>query len=69
MAIPLRKLEPLAGHKCEVVRTCFRVYCECGWSSCAHWERGQAYAEWRSHILDHGGRYEPMETSQKAPGA
>jgi hypothetical protein len=56
-----RKLLPLAGHKHEMTKMCFRTYCECGWSSCAHWERAQAYGEWREHIQSHGGEYEPWE--------
>lgn len=59
----VRKVRPLAGHKCVITRTCFRTYCECGWSSCAHWERREAYGEWREHILSHGGEREPMETT------
>lgn len=53
-----RKVKPLAGHKCEILKICFRTYCECGWSSCPHWERAEAYSEWREHVLSHGGEKE-----------
>lgn len=56
-----RKLLPLAGHKHEKTRMCFRTFCECGWTSCAHDERRHAYGEWRDHIQSHGGEYEDWE--------
>lgn len=56
---------PLSGHKLEVVRTCFRAYCECGWSSCARWERREAYGEWRTHVIDHGGEWESHEEHRR----
>lgn len=68
-----RKLLPLKGHKSIGMRTCHRAYCECGWSSEAHWERKEAWGEWRSHVLRHGGEHEPVsktldreERAQKA---
>ena len=63
--IPLRKVIPFPGHKMEVVRTCFRAYCECGWSSCAHWERSQAFSEWREHVISCGGELEPIEKARQ----
>lgn len=56
-----RKLLPLPGHKSAGMRTCHRAYCECGWASCAHWERSQAWGEWREHVRSHGAEYEPWE--------
>lgn len=56
-----RKLLPLANHKHIMTRMCFETHCECGWISCPHAERSHAYAEWREHIVSHGGEYESWD--------
>lgn len=51
----VRKILPFKGHKCVGVFHKFEAACECGWYSCPHQTRREAYSEWRTHILDCGG--------------
>ena len=57
----LRKLLRLPGHKCLGASRRFETSCECGWHSCPHLERAEAYAEWREHARRHGAQLEPVE--------
>lgn len=54
-----------SGHKCLGARVKFEVYCECRWVSCAHFERAEAYSEWRAHALKCGGTRESSEAHEK----
>lgn len=50
--MPVKK-RPMQGHKLDRYRFAAQTICECGWESCRHYgrgNRGQALAEWRSHI-------------------
>lgn len=60
----LRKILPFPGHKCSGVFVKFEVNCECGWYSLPHSERSQAYSEWRTHVLDCGGKYESWDKAR-----
>lgn len=60
-----RRPERLEGHKCLGAVHKFEVNCECGWVSCPHRDRGEAYSEWRGHVLSHGGELEPWDRAEQ----
>ena len=53
------------GHKCLGARPVFEVGCECGWYSCPHKDRAEAYSEWRDHARTHGGERESYAAHEK----
>lgn len=60
----LRKVLPFKGHKSLGVFHKFEAACECGWYSCPHQTRREAYSEWRTHVLDCGGQLESFDKAR-----